>query len=64
MIYPSNPENNMKRDGIEMVTDYVDTEKLHQKESLESQFLFSQTKKKGGEVFKIVFWFAFFFIFP
>lgn len=55
MIYPSNTENNMKRHGIEMVTDYVDTEKLHQKESLESQFLFSYTKKKGGEVFGIVF---------
>lgn len=64
MIYPSNTENNMKRDGIEMVTHYVDTEKLHQKESLESQFLFSHTKKKGREVFGIVFWFAIFFIFP
>lgn len=50
MIYSSNTENNMKRrerDGIETVTDYVESEKLHQKEGLEGQFLFLQIKKKN-----------------
>lgn len=54
MIYSSNTENNMKRgerDGIETVTDYVESEKLHQKEGLEGQFLFLQIKKKTFQRF-------------
>lgn len=55
-----------ERDGIEIVTDCAASEKLHQKESLEGQFLFLQIKKKPfqrflelGFVFCV--WFIIFF---
>ena len=35
-----------ERDGIEIVTDYVESDKLHQKESLHGLFLFLQIKNK------------------
>ena len=48
MIYSSNTENNMNEsNGIEIVTYYVESKKLHQKESLEGQFLFLQIKKNN-----------------